>query len=49
MVLEKELLPGVAAQRNLLFEEPRGRENIKLVNKKFVPHKDTAGSFKMDI
>jgi gentisate 1,2-dioxygenase len=49
VILTVQDFPLLAAQRNLLFEEPRGRENIKLVNKKFVPHKDTAGSFKMDI
>ena len=29
--------------------EPRGVDNIKLVSKKFVPHRDTADSFKLDV
>jgi hypothetical protein len=41
--------PLMAAQRSLLFEEPRGVDNIKLVSKKFVPHRDTADSFKLDV
>jgi gentisate 1,2-dioxygenase len=49
IILTVQDFPLLAAQRSLLFEEPKGRENIKQVNKKFVPHKDTAGSFKLDI
>lgn len=49
IILTVQDFPLMAAQRNLIFEEPRGKENIKLVHKKFVPHKDTTGSFKLDI
>jgi len=49
IILTVQDFPLLAAQRNLIFEEPRGAENIKLVNKKFVPHRDTAGSFKLDL
>lgn len=49
IILTVQDFPLLAAQRNLLFEEPRGRDNIKLVSKKFVPHRDTEGSFKLDI
>lgn len=49
IILTVQDFPLLAAQRNLLFEEPRGVENIKVVSKNFVPHRDTAGSFKLDI
>ncbi len=49
IILTVQDFPLLAAQRNLIFEEPRGPENIRLVSKKFVPHRDTAGSFKVDI
>lgn len=49
IILTVQDFPLLAAQRNLIFEEPRGSENVKLVSKKFVPHRDTAGSFKLDI
>ena len=49
IILTVQDFPLLAAQRNLLFEEPRGVENIKAVTKKFVPHRDTAGSFKLDL
>lgn len=49
IILTVQDFPLMAAQRNLIFEEPRGKEHIKLVHKKFVPHKDTSGSFKLDI
>lgn len=48
IILTVQDFPLLASMRNLIFEEPRGRDNIKLVSKKFVPHKDTAGSFKLD-
>ena len=44
-----QVCPLLGETSSLVFEEPMKRENIKLVNKKFVPHKDTAGSFKLDI
>jgi gentisate 1,2-dioxygenase len=49
IILTVQDFPLLAAQRSLLFEEPRGIENIKQVSKKFVPHRDTADSFKLDI
>jgi gentisate 1,2-dioxygenase len=49
IILTVQDFPLLAAQRSLLFEEPRGIENIKAVTKKFVPHHDTAGSFKLDV
>ena len=49
IILTVQDFPLMAAQRNLIFEEPRGADNIKLVSKKFVPHRDTAESFKLDI
>ena len=49
IIMTVQDFPLLAAQRNLLFEEPRGADNIKQVNKKFVPHKDTDGSFKLDL
>lgn len=49
IIMTVQDFPLLAAQRNLIFEEPRGKEHVKLVHKKFVPHKDTAGSFKLDI
>lgn len=49
IIMTVQDFPLMAAQRSLIFEEPRGAENIKLVSKKFVPHRDTAESFKLDI
>ena len=49
IILTVQDFPLMAAQRNLIFEEPRGKENVRLVHKKFVPHRDTEGSFKLDI
>ena len=49
IILTVQDFPVMAAQRNLIFEEPRGAQNIKLVSKSFVPHRDTAESFKLDI
>jgi gentisate 1,2-dioxygenase len=49
IILTVQDFPLLAAQRSLLFEEPRGIQNIKAVTKKFVPHRDTAGSFKLDV
>jgi gentisate 1,2-dioxygenase len=49
IILTVQDFPLLAAQRSLMFEEPRGVENIRAVTKKFVPHHDTAGSFKLDV
>ena len=49
IILTVQDFPLLAAQRNLIFEEPRGPDNIKAVTKKFVPHRDTKESFKLDI
>jgi gentisate 1,2-dioxygenase len=49
IILTVQDFPLLAAQRNLIFEEPRGAQNIKLVSKAFVPHRDTAESFKLDV
>ena len=49
IIMTVQDFPLMAAQRSLLFEEPRGVDNIKLVSKKFVPHRDTADSFKLDV
>jgi len=49
IILTVQDFPLLAAQRALMFEEPRGVENIRAVTKKFVPHHDTAGSFKLDV
>jgi gentisate 1,2-dioxygenase len=49
IILTVQDFPLLAMQRSLIFEEPRGAENIKAVTKKFVPHRDTTGSFKLDL
>lgn len=49
IILTVQDFPLLAQQRSLMFEEPRGVENIRVVTKKFVPHHDTAGSFKLDV